>query len=158
MKFDKENFDLHTQRLNAKPMDWSTFNKQGQYKSEYARAHIRMVGGSITGKHDEPGVIPAEGFTLSLMMMPPGSVAPSHAHECEEVFFCLQGTLIAWWEDETGKRLETVLNANDMLHSPSGVLHGIRNETLGDALVQVIIGKGRPLKPIYADENLSNLG
>lgn len=60
--------------------------------------------------------------------------------------------------DETGKRLETVLNANDMLHSPSGVLHGIRNETLGDALVQVIIGKGRPLKPIYADENLSNLG
>ena len=157
MALDKEKFDLHTQRLGEKPMDWGTFQKQGIYKAEYDRAHVRMVGGSITGKHDEPGVIPAEGFTLSLMMMPPGSVAPSHSHECEEVFFCLQGSLVAWWEDENGERLETRLQVNELLHSPAGVLHGIRNDTQGDALVQVIIGKGHPAKPIYADKNLSNL-
>jgi len=158
MSFNKENFALHTQRIGEKLMDWSTFQKQGVYKPEYARAHVRMVGGSITGKHDEPDVIPAQGFTLSLMMMPPGSVAPSHSHECEEVFFCLQGSLVAWWEDENGARLETLLQVNEMMHSPAGVLHGIRNETQGDALVQVIIGLGRPAKPIYADDNLSNLG
>lgn len=156
-KFTNEQFELHTQRLSSKPMDWGTFKKQGEYRKEYDRAHVRMVGGSITQVHDEEGSIPAEGFTLSLMMMPPGSVAPAHAHEVEEVFFVLQGQLVGFWQDEDGTLLETTLYPNDMLHSPAGVQHGLRNETQSDALVQVIIGKGRPLKPTYLDPNLTNL-
>ena len=155
--FTPEQFQLHTQRLSEKPMDWGTFRKQGEYKKEYDRPHVRMIGGSITQVHDEEGCIPAEGFTLSLMMMPPGSVAPAHAHEVEEVFYCLQGQLVGFWEDEDGTTLETTLYPNDLLHSPAGIAHGVRNDSQADALVQVIIGKGRPLKPTYFDPKLADL-
>jgi quercetin dioxygenase-like cupin family protein len=156
-KFTEEQFKLHTQRLSEKPMDWGTFRKQGEYKPEYDRPHVRMVGGSVTQVHDEEGCVPAQGFTLSLMMMPPGSIAPAHAHEVEEVFFCLQGQLVAFWEDEDGTILETTLYPNDMNHCPAGIPHGLRNDTKSDALVQVIIGTGRPLPPTYIDPQLAKL-
>ena len=94
-QFSKDEFLEHIQRFGDKELDWEPFAAQGELDQRYKRAHVRMVGASITGKHFEPGTITAGHFTLSVMMMPPGGVAPSHAHEVEEVFFVVKGELTA---------------------------------------------------------------
>ena len=91
------------------------------------------------------------------MMMPPGAVAPSHAHEVEEVFFVVKGELTAWWEDDDGRIVDTVLGEREMIYSPAGIMHGLRNHTDKEALVQVVIGVGRPQKPTYLDATLTDL-
>jgi mannose-6-phosphate isomerase-like protein (cupin superfamily) len=153
----RENFDGYVQRLSAKEWDWSTFRQQGEYDDELARAQIRMVGGSITGVHDEPGTVPAEHFTVSFMKIPPGHLAPTHAHpDVEEGFFVLEGEATGWWEDaETGERFEAKLGRHDMIMSPAHMLHGIKNTGTVDLIVQVLIGAQRPEKPYYSDEELT---
>ncbi len=154
-KFAEADFYEHAQRYGDKKLDWKPFADQGELNPTYKRAHVRMVGASITGNHTEPGTIPAENFTLSVMMMPPGAEAPSHAHEVEEVFFVVEGELTAWWEHDDGTILETVLKEREMICSPAGIMHGLRNHTDQEALVQVVIGTGRPQKPTYLDETLA---
>ena len=105
-KFAEADFYEHAQRYGDKELDWKPFADQGELNPTYKRAHVRMVGASITGNHTEPGTIPSENFTLSVMMMPPGAEAPSHAHEVEEVFFVVEGELTAWWEHDDGTILE----------------------------------------------------
>lgn len=156
-QFTDDEFLEHVQRYGSKELDWEPFSAQGDLKEEYRRAHVRMVGASITGKHYEPGTVTADNFTLSVMMMPPGAVAPSHAHEVEEVFFVVKGELTAWWEDEDGRIVDTVLKEREMIYSPAGIMHGLRNHTDEEALVQVVIGVGRPQKPTYLDATLTNL-
>lgn len=156
-QFTDAEFSEHVQRYGSKELDWEPFSVQGDLKEEYRRAHVRMVGASITGKHYEPGTVTANNFTLSVMMMPPGAVAPSHAHEVEEVFFVVKGELTAWWEDDDGRIVDTVLKEREMICSPAGIMHGLRNHTDEEALVQVVIGAGRPQKPTYLDSTLTNL-
>ena len=156
-QFTDAEFDEHVQRYGSKELDWEPFSAQGDLKEEYRRAHVRMVGASITGKHYEPGTVTANNFTLSVMMMPPGAEAPSHAHEVEEVFFVVKGELTAWWEDDDGRIVDTVLKEREMIYSPAGIMHGLRNHTDEEALVQVVIGVGRPQKPTYLDATLTDL-
>jgi mannose-6-phosphate isomerase-like protein (cupin superfamily) len=154
----RDNFELYLQRLSAKEWDWSTFAQQGELKPELKRAQIRMVGGSITGVHDEPGTIPAEHFTVSFMRIPPGNLASSHAHpDTEEGFFVLEGEALAWWENaETGEVFEAELGRHDMIMSPAHVMHGIKNIGQGDLVVQVLIGAKQPEKPYFLDDDLAN--
>jgi len=154
-QFTKDDFLEHIQRYGDKELDWEPFAKQGQLDERYKRAHVRMVGASITGKHYEPGTITAGHFTLSVMMMPPGGEAPSHAHEVEEVFFVVKGELTAWWEHDDGTILDTVLHEREMIYAPPGIMHGLRNHTDEEALVQVVIGVGKPEKPTYLDATLA---
>ena len=156
-QFTDAEFQEHVQRYGSKELDWEPFAKQGDLKEKYRRAHVRMVGASITGKHFEPGTITANNFTLSVMMMPPGAEAPSHAHEVEEVFFVVKGELTAWWEDDDGRIVDTVLKEREMIYSPAGIMHGLRNHTDEEAQVQVVIGVGRPQKPTYLDASLTDL-
>jgi len=154
--FTEQDFGEHVQRFSAKTPDWEPFAGQGELNPAYKRCHVRMVGASITGKHFEPGTIPAENFTLSVMIMPPGAEAPSHAHEVEEVFFVLKGELTAWWEHEDGTFVDTVLREREMICAPAGIMHGLRNHTDEESLVQVVIGTGRPQKPTYLDDALAH--
>lgn len=153
--FTSQEFHDHIQRHSAKELDWEPFEKQASLDEQYRRGHVRMVGASITGKHFEPGTITANHFTLSVMTMPPGAVAPSHAHEVEEVFFVLKGEITAWWERQDGSREDTVLHEKEMIFAPAGVMHGLLNHTGSDVEVQVIIGVGKPEKPTYLDETLA---
>lgn len=153
----KENFDLYVQRLSEKEWDWSTFQGQGEYSEELERAQVRMVGGSITGVHDEPGTVPAEHFTVSFMKIPPGHMAPTHGHpDSEEAFFVLEGEATGWWENpETGERFEAKMRRHDLIMSPAHMMHGIQNTGTEDLVVQVLIGAQRPEKPYYNDDGLT---
>src|SRR5436853_864789 len=88
-------------RFKEKKPDWYAFEDA---KIEgYKRAQHRFIGAGASGKHGDPEVIPAVGFTLTMMFVNPGQGNAPHTHEHEEVFFVLEGFLDVFVEDEVGR-------------------------------------------------------
>ena len=146
---------LQTQvaRWSERVADWEAF---ADAKVEgYRRAQHRFIGAGASGKSDG-GAIPAEHFTLSVMFVPPGQGNAAHSHECEEVFFILQGKVKVFFQDATGRRAETVLGPWDCVSCPANVVHGFENVGLEPAYLQVMLGKARPNLMSYADRDLQS--
>jgi mannose-6-phosphate isomerase-like protein (cupin superfamily) len=111
----------------------------GQHHDEgRRRGQHRFIGAGGSGKHD-PRAIPAGGFTLSIMQVPPGQGGSAHTHEVEEAFFVLEGVLTVFMEDAQGNRVSTRLNRWEAISCPAGVLHGFENE--GDEAVGRMTGQ-----------------
>ncbi|MGH7089717.1 MAG: cupin domain-containing protein, partial [Stellaceae bacterium] len=94
-------------RFRDKLPDWNAF--EDAKVEGYRRAQHRFIGAGGSGKHDDPTVIPARGFTLSIMHVPPGQGNAPHTHEVEEIFFVLKGILTVFVEDESGNRVTSRL-------------------------------------------------
>lgn len=157
IEYTKAYFERYVQSLSKKEWDWTTFAGQSEIDKNLERAQIRMVGGSITGVHDGPDVIPPEHFTVSFMNVPVGNTVPSHGHpDVEEAFFILEGEGTGWWENpETGEILKAKLGKHDLIMSPANVMHGLKNTGDTDLIVQVLIGSKTPEKPYYVDGGLA---
>lgn len=141
-----------TGRFRDKTGDWNAFEDA---KIEgWKRAQHRFIGAGGSGKHDDPTVIPARGFTLSIMYVEPGQGNAAHTHEVEEVFFVLDGFLDVFVEDEKGRRLTTRLGKWECVACPPGVIHGYDNNSLEPVYFQVMLGRARPEAMGYADEKL----
>ena len=139
-------------RFRDRKADWSAFEDA---KIEgYKRAQHRFIGAGASGKHADASVIPARGFTLSIMYVEPGQGNAAHTHEVEEVFFILDGKVKVFFEDGAGGRQETVLGRWDCISSPAGVLHGFENVGLEPAYLQVMLGRARPDLMSYSDPGL----
>ena len=139
-------------RFRDKQPDWAAFEDA---KIEgYKRAQHRFVGAGGSGKHGDPGVIPAGNFTLSIMYVEPGQGNAAHTHEVEECFFVLEGFLDVFVEDEDGRRLTTRLGPWECISCPPGVIHGYENASLAPVYFQVMLGRGKPETMGYADETL----
>ena len=117
------------------------------------RAQFRMIGGGGSGK-DDPDALPAGGFTLSVMILPPGQGGSAHTHEVEEAFFVLKGRLTVFFQDEDGRRAATTLGPYDAVSCPAGVPHGFQNDGDEDVLMQTMIGAGRPGPVGFIDEDI----
>jgi len=131
--------------------DWDAF--ADARVEGYRRAQHRYIGSGASGKED-PRAIAAEHFTLSVMFVPPGQGNAPHTHEVEEVFFVLDGKLRVFFDDEAGRRAETVLGRWDCVSAPAGVVHGFENVGLEPAYIQVMLGRARPDLMSYADPRL----
>lgn len=131
--------------------DWDAF--ADARVDGYRRAQHRFIGAGASGKADAD-VIPAEHFTLSVMFVPVAQGNALHAHEVEEVFFILRGTVRVFFEDEAGGRAETTLGPWDCVSCPAGIMHGFQNVGLEPAYLQVMLGKGRPDLMSYRDAAL----
>ena len=139
-------------RFKDKKPDWAAFEDA---KIEgYKRAQHRFIGAGGSGKHGDPNVIPAAGFTLSIMFVEPGQGNAAHTHEVEEVFFVLQGLLTVFLEDDTGQRVDVRLGPWECIACPPGVVHGYINDSLEPVYFQVMLGRGRPEAMGYADDQL----
>lgn len=139
-------------RFRDKKADWEAFEDA---KIEgWRRAQHRFIGAGGSGKHDDPTVIPARAFTLSVMHVPPGQGNAAHTHEVEEVFFVLQGCLTVFIEDQHGNRVSRTLGPWECIACPPGVVHGYQNESREPVWFQVILGHGRPEAMGYADDEL----
>lgn len=88
------------------------------------------------------------------MYVEPGQGNAAHTHEVEEVFFVLQGTLTAFLEDESGRRLDVRLGPWECIACPPGVIHGYANESAEPVYFQVLLGRARPETMGYADDEL----
>ena len=73
---------------------------------------LGVIGAGGSGKHDDPTVIPAGNFTLSIMFVNPGQGNAAHTHEVEECFFVLQGFLDVFVEDEKLEEARALLPAD----------------------------------------------
>jgi mannose-6-phosphate isomerase-like protein (cupin superfamily) len=142
----------HVGRFSEKRGDWEAF--EDAKIDGYRRAQHRFIGAGGSGKHGDPNVIPARGFTLSIMFVPPGQGNAAHTHEVEEVFFVLRGYLTVFVEDEDGRRLSRTLGPWECISCPPGVIHGYQNESLEPVYFQVMLGRARPETMGYADEKL----
>ena len=139
-------------RFRDRKADWAAFEDA---KIEgYRRAQHRFIGAGGSGKHGDVDVIPARGFTLSIMYVEPGQGNAAHTHEVEEIFFVLQGYLTAFIQDESGKRIDIKLGPWECIACPPGVIHGYINEGLEPVYFQVMLGKAQPETMGYADEQL----
>lgn len=139
-------------RFSEKTPDWAAFEDA---KIEgYKRAQHRFIGAGGSGKHNDPTVIPAGNFTLSIMYVEPGQGNAPHTHEVEEIFFVLDGFLDVFVEDEEGNRITKRLNKWECLACPAGVIHGYDNNSLGPVYFQVMLGRGQPETMGYADNEL----
>jgi mannose-6-phosphate isomerase-like protein (cupin superfamily) len=147
-----ELIDRHIGRFRDKIPDWEAF--EDAKIDGYRRAQHRFIGAGGSGKHDDPGVIPARGFTLSVMFVPPGEGNAPHTHEVEEVFFVLRGLLSVFVEDAAGNRETRRLGPWECIACPPGVIHGYRNDSLEPVYFQVMLGRARPEAMGYADDEL----
>jgi mannose-6-phosphate isomerase-like protein (cupin superfamily) len=139
-------------RFRDKKPDWAAFEDA---KIEgFKRAQHRFIGAGGSGKHTDPSVIPARGFTLSIMYVEPGQGNAAHTHEVEEVFFVLQGFLSVFVEDDEGNRRTTRLGPWECIACPPGVIHGYDNDSLAPVYFQVMLGRGQPDTMGYADQKL----
>jgi mannose-6-phosphate isomerase-like protein (cupin superfamily) len=149
-----EIIERYVGRFRDKKGDWAAFEDA---KIEgYKRAQHRFIGAGGSGKHEDPTVIPAKNFTLSIMYVEPGQGNAAHTHEVEECFFVLQGFLDVFVEDESGRRLTTRLGPWECISCPAGVIHGYENTSLGPVYFQVMLGRAKPDTMGYADEELYN--
>ena len=139
-------------RYKEKLPDWAAF--EDAKIDGYRRAQHRFIGAGGSGKHDDPSVIPAGNFTLSIMYVEPGQGNAAHTHEVEECFFVLQGFLDAFVEDESGEKLWTRLGPWECIACPAGVIHGYENRSLEPVYFQVMLGRARPESMGYADDEL----
>ena len=139
-------------RFRDKTADWAAF--EDAKVDPYRRAQHRFIGAGGSGKHDDPNVIPAKNFTLSIVYVPPGQGNAAHTHECEECFFVLQGILDVFVEDESGRQVVTKLGPWECIACPAGVIHGYQNDSLEPVYFQVMLGRGKPETMGYADEEL----
>src|SRR5271169_3385616 len=112
----EEIMQTHVGRFAEKRADWAAFEDA---KIEgYKRAQHRFIGAGGSGKHGDPNVIPARGFTLSIMYVEPGQGNAAHTHEVEEVFFVLRGMLTVFLEDEAGQRIDVRLGPWECISCP----------------------------------------
>jgi mannose-6-phosphate isomerase-like protein (cupin superfamily) len=137
-------------RFGERKPDWHAFADAAI--EGWRRAQHRFIG-NTSGKPDD-NIIPVRGFTLTIMYVPPGQGNAPHTHEAEEVFFVLQGHLTVFFDDEDGKRVETVLGPWDCVSCPAGVIHGYHNNTVEPVYTQVMVGKAKPEFMGYADPEL----
>lgn len=135
--------------------DWDTLAFQAKAGDEFRRAQIRYIGSGATGDHTtDTRILPAEHFTFSNMLLPPGGVGPEHTHhDVEEVFFVLEGELeVGLHDPEDGERVaKRVLGYRDLIRVPAGMPRSLKNVGEGNALFCVVIGAAKPQLPTYPD-------
>jgi oxalate decarboxylase/phosphoglucose isomerase-like protein (cupin superfamily) len=132
--------------------DWQAFEDA---KIEgYRRAQHRFIGAGGSGKVNDTSVIPARGFTLSIMFVPPNQGNAAHTHEVEEVFFVLKGFLDVFLQSESGEKRWSRLGPWECISCPPGVIHGYENRSLEPVYFQVMLGRAKPELMGYADNDL----
>jgi len=139
-------------RFGERKPDWNAFTDAAI--EGWKRAQHRFIGAGGSGKHNDPSVIPAGNFTLSIMYVQPGQGNAAHTHEVEECFFVLDGFLDVFFEDESGKRVWERLGKWECVSAPAGVIHGYENRSLGPVYFQVMLGRGKPDTMGYSDTKL----
>lgn len=144
--------DRFTARFRDREPDWEAF---ADAKTDgYRRAQHRFIGVGGSGKTSDRTVIPARGFTLSIMFVRPGEGNAAHTHEVEEVFFVLQGFLDVFLADENEQKVWRRIGPWECVACPPGVIHGYANSSLEPVYFQVMLGRATPETMGYADEAL----
>jgi mannose-6-phosphate isomerase-like protein (cupin superfamily) len=136
-------------RLSTRRYDWDALKFQADLDPTYRRAQMRYVGTGGTGVAADMNTVPSGHFTFSTMLIPAGNVGPSHLHiDVEEIFFVLRGKIKVVLEKD-GETWETVIGERDLISVPPGVYRSEINVGEEDALMCVMLGSSKPIRPTY---------
>ncbi len=140
-------------RYETRTYDWHALKFQADFDPKYRRAQMRYIGTGGTGIEADGNAVPAEHFTFSTMVLPPGCEGPLHVHhDVEEVFFMLRGKVKLFFEKD-GERWETELKERDLVSVPAGVYRGLVNNADEEALMCVMLGAATPKIPTYPPDH-----
>ncbi len=140
-------------RFATRTYDWDALKFQADYDPKYRRAQMRYIGTGGTGIEGDSNAVPAEHFTFSTMVLPPGCEGPLHVHDdVEEVFFMLRGRVRLFFEKD-GERWETEIGERDLVSVPPRVYRGLRNDGDEEALMCVLLGTDKPKIPTYPPDH-----
>ncbi len=140
-------------RYTTRTYDWDALKFQADYDPKYRRAQMRYVGTGGTGIDADSNAVPAEHFTFSTMVLPPGCEGPLHVHhDVEEVFFMIRGKIRLFLEKD-GEKWETELGERDLISVPAGIYRGLVNERDEEALMCVMLGSPKPTIPTYPPDH-----
>jgi quercetin dioxygenase-like cupin family protein len=139
--------ETHVGRHADKVPDWDAFPASRGFP-ELSRSQIRYIGAGGSPKVNDPGTLPPDHFTVSMVHQPVGCYGASHSHEVKESFLVLEGVLTAGWEWD-GRVILARLGPKDMILHAAEQPHGFRNEGNVPVLMSIMVGKGRPQPPHY---------
>jgi mannose-6-phosphate isomerase-like protein (cupin superfamily) len=140
-------------RYATRTYDWDALKFQADFDPKYRRAQMRYLGTGGTGVEADANAAPAEHFTFSTMVLPPGCEGPLHVHhDVEEVFFMIRGKVKLFFEKD-GETWETELGERDLVTVPAGVYRGLVNERDEEALMCVMLGSAKPQIPTYPPDH-----
>jgi oxalate decarboxylase/phosphoglucose isomerase-like protein (cupin superfamily) len=134
-----ERYTAHFKDLQA---DWKAF--PDSQTEGFRRAQHRYIGAGGSGRHNDTDFIPPDGFTVSVMFIPPGQGGSAHTHEITEAFFVLEGVITMFMEDENGRRVSKRFGKWDCIACPPGVIHGFVNDGVEPVYLQTLIASSRP--------------
>ena len=148
-----ERMNARIARYETRTYDWDALKFQADFDPKYRRAQMRYVGTGGTGVEGDGNAVPAEHFTFSTMVLPPGCEGPLHVHhDVEEVFFMIRGKVRLFFEKD-GEKWETVIGERDLISVPPGVYRGLINERDEEALMCVMLGSAKPTIPTYPPDH-----
>lgn len=146
-------------RFSTRKYDFDALKFQADFDPKYRRGQMRYIGTGGTGVAADSNTIPSEHFTFSTMVIPAGNEGPPHLHvDVEEVFFLMRGKLKVVLTTPEGERYETVMTDRDVISVPPGVYREEINIGDEDALMCVMLGAQKPVRPTYpADHPLAQI-
>ena len=116
----------------------------------HQRVLYRYFGNAASDAKDVPPAVPGLELNMALVQGAPGSGAPLHHHECEEIFFAVRGDWIVYFGDN-GEH-EVLLHELDSVSIPWDVHRGFKNAGAKDGILMAILAKGQTGLPIYRED------
>lgn len=99
---------------------------------------------------DEPGAIRHDTCRKEMWGLPMGARLAPFTRTAEDAYLCLEGSVEVVWVDEDGNESAVELGPRDLVKTPAGQKHYLRNPGAGAATVWTVIGTSSDDGAVYA--------
>ena len=99
---------------------------------------------------DTPGAIHHDTCRKEMWGLPVGTTLAPFTRSVEDAVMCLEGNVVVGWTDVNGYETSVELGPRDMVKTPAGQAHYLRNDSAGAATVWTIIGSSGEDGAIYS--------
>ncbi|MFK7752253.1 MAG: cupin domain-containing protein [Sedimentitalea sp.] len=99
---------------------------------------------------DAPGAIQHDTCRKEMWGLPVGACLAPFTRTVEDAFMCLEGSVEVVWVDKDGSEAVVELGPRDLVKTPAGQAHYLRNPGAGAATVWTVIGTAGADGAVYA--------
>ena len=148
--------------FGAKPGDTLPFDRTGNHPiqklmSDYVVRHAELPtiweAAGFTRKvyvGSEPGAIKHDTCRKEMWGLPVGARLAPFTRTVEDAYLCLEGSVEVVWIDEDGREATVELGPRDLVKTPAGQAHTLRNPGAGATTVWTVIGTAGDDGAVYA--------
>lgn len=147
--------------FGAEPGKTLKFDRAGDHPiqklmSEYVVRHVELPtiweDAGFTRKvyvGDSPGAINQDTCRKEMWGLPVGARLAPFTRNVEDAYLCLDGAVEVVWVDDTGDEAVVELGPRDLVKTPAGQAHYLRNPGAGAATVWTVIGSSGDDGAVY---------